>query len=191
MRLQRSIDCLFRTLPDGRRVFYPQVWHGPGVQLRDAAQEAALRRILGAGLRALLVLLLLGSGLWLAPGALPIPLPQRETKAAGLVILCLVILGYVALQWRRNQLIKDCPGVAQRLTRHDYETCLVGSLSVNSLKARIAIVLLIAATGLGLGLDAGLQGDVVTAIPPILLAAVLLLSLQRWLRLLRYKRGTA
>jgi|YelNatPaOPRAMG01_1025707.scaffolds.fasta_scaffold09672_5 hypothetical protein len=179
MRLQRSIDCLFRTPPNGRRVFYSQVWRGAGVQLRDAAQEAALRRMLGAGLRILLVLILLGYALWLAPGVLPISMAQRETKAAGLVILCLVILGYFALRWRRNQLIKDCPGVIERLTRRDYEVCLAGSLSLNGPKACIAIVLLIAAAGLGLGLDVGLQGDVVTAIPPMLLAAELLLSLQR------------
>lgn len=54
---------------------------------------------------------------------------------------------------------------------------------------RIAIVLLIAVTGLGL--EADLQGNVVTAILPMLLAAVLLLPLQRWPRLLRFKRHTA
>ena len=190
MLLQSSFECLFRTLPDGRRVFYPRMWRGPGVQLRDAPQEAALRRLLQTGFRVLLAPYLLGFVLFLAPGALHTPLPQHLAKAAGLAILSLVILGVVALQWRRDQLTKDCPGVAERLTQRDYETCLASRLSVTHLKLRIAVVLLIAATCLGLGLDFGLQGDLVTAIPLVLLAAVLPLLLQRWLRFLRYKRAT-
>lgn len=96
------------------------------VQLRDAAQEAELRRMLAAGLRALLVSMRLGYALWFAPDVQLVPIAQREIRAAGLMILCLIILGYSALRWRRNQLIRDRPGVVQRLTQLDHETCLAG-----------------------------------------------------------------
>ena len=188
MRLPSRFECWFRNLPDGRRVYYPRMWRGPGVQLRDAAQEAALRRMLQTSFRVLLPLDLLGFVLFLAPGALHTPLPQHLAKTAGLVILSLVILGVVALQWHRDRLVKDCPGIAERLTQRDFETCLAMRLSVGGLKLRVFVLVLLGGASLGLGLFYGLHADLLRAVPPVLFAAVLPLLLRRWLRFLKYKR---
>lgn len=186
--LPRSFECVFRTLPDGPRLFYPRMRRGPEVLLRDAAQETVLRRTLETGNGA--VLALLGFVLLLAQGASHSLLWQRLAQAAFLVTTLLGILGFVSLQWRKDQLLKGCPCIAERLTQRDYETCVASSLSVTHLKLRIAVVLLIAATCLVLGFDAGLHSDLSSTAPPVLFAAVLPFVLRSWLRFLKCKRTT-
>jgi len=190
MRMQIPFECQFRTLPDGRRVFYPHRWRGPGVQLRDPAQEAVLRRTLETGYRIALALMLLGYVLSMVAGALHTHLQQHGARTAGLVILGMVVLGVPALQWQMDRMLRDCPGVAERLTQRDYEICLASRLSLTLLKLNIAVWLLIAAACLALGLYVGLKGDLLGALPPVLFAAVIPLLLKRWQRLLSYKRTT-
>jgi hypothetical protein len=188
MRLPSRFECLFRSLPDGRRVYYSRAWRGPGVLLRDAAQEAELRRALRTGFRVLLPLMLLGLLLFLAPSAFHTPLLQRMGKAAALVLLTLVIIGVAVLEWRSDRLLKDCPGIAERLTQRDFETCLAMRLSVGGLKLRVFVLVLLGGASLGLGLFYGLHADLLRAVPPVLFAAVPPLLLRQWLRFLKYKR---
>ena len=154
MRLQSSFECLFHTLPDGRRVFYPRMWRGPGVQLRDPGQEAALRHELRANLWILRFLMLLIFLLILAPSALHsaplLHMAQPALTALGTLILgALIVFSVVVMQWRRDHLVKDCPGIAERLTQRDFETCLAMRLSVGGLKLRVFVLVLLGGASLG------------------------------------------
>lgn len=156
--------------------------------LRDTAQEAELRRALRTGFLVLLPLMLLGLLLFLAPSAFHAPLLQRMGKAAALVLLTLVIIGVAVLKWRSDRLLKDCPGIAERLTQSDFETCIAMRLSVGGLKLRVFVWVLLGGASLGLGFFYGLHADLLSAVPPVLFAAVLPLHLRQWLRFLKYKR---
>ncbi|MEW6559714.1 MAG: hypothetical protein AB1412_05890 [Pseudomonadota bacterium] len=195
MRPHVAVECLFRTSSDGRRVFYPRMWRGPGVQLRDAAQEAAVRRELWVGFNVMRVLMVLALALLMTPAAVYTPLPPSPLKASGLLIGSLVIFGVIALQWHIDHLLKDCPGITERLTQRDYETCLARHFSVTHLKLRIAGLLLLAAATLGLALfdvsTMHISQGLLTAIPLVLLAAASLLPLKRSARFLGYKRSSA
>ncbi len=184
MLLPSRFECLFRSLPDGRRVYYSRAWRGPGVLLHDAAQETELRRALRSGFR----VLLLGLLLFLVPSAFHTPLPQRVGKVFALVLLTLVIIGVAVLKWRSDRLLKDCPGIAERLTQSDFETCIAMRLSVGGLKLRVFVWMLLGGVSLGLGLFYGLQADLLRAVPLVLFAAVQPLFVRQWLRFLKYKR---
>lgn len=188
MLLPSRFECLFRSLPDGRRVYYSRAWRGPGVLLHDAAQETELRRALRSGFRVLLLLMLLGLLLFLVPSAFHTPLPQRVGKIFALVLLALAIIVWAVLEWRLDRLLKNCPGIAERMTQRDFETCLAVRLSVGGLKLRVFVWMLLGGASLGLGLFYGLQADLLRAVPLVLFAAVQPLFVRQWLRFLKYKR---
>ena len=131
MRLSNQHECRFRTLPNGLRAYYRNGWRGPGVLLRDAAQEAVLRRqlriidaldllakvLLPAWMLAWWILL----GTWWERAAL-----AALSLAVGLLLLVLVCIGR-----RISNLLKGCPGVADRL-KEDEETACRRAYATNS-----------------------------------------------------------
>ena len=189
MLLPSRYECWFRTSPDGRRVYYPRGWRGPGLLL-DTAQEAALRHELRAGLWLLRILGLLGLILILAPAAFHSALRHRIDQLSLLALAALMILVVLILQARRDGLLKDCPGVAERMTRGDLYACLAARLSPSGIRLRIAAFLLVGVTGLSLFLLHALRGERLKALPLFLLAAVAVLPLRHWLQIRACKRTT-
>ncbi len=185
---QLSIDCLFRTQADGRRVYYPQGWKGPGVAPNDAAQEAALRRLRGPGLRSAYLLAELGLALFIFHTVLGRHLSPAIGAKAGLVGLAMMVaalLAVLALKWWHDRLLQACPGIDQRLTRGDYQACLGARVSGSGLLRRIAAAMLLGLASLGLALHFVMRGDIVEAIPLALLAAALALPVRELLGIWR------
>lgn len=190
MRLPSRYECGFRTLAGGRRAYYGREWRGPGLLLRNAAQEAALRRELGVSLwlsRSLTLLLWIVLALSARHSA-----PLHDMARLGLPVLAVLgLLGALLLQWRTDHLLNDSPGVAERMTRGEQYACLAAHFSANGIKRRAMALLLIGAAAFGLGLYDGLRGNLIEALPLQLLAAVMLLPLRRLMQIWKHRSSVS
>lgn len=190
MRLPGRDECRFRTVADGRRAYYGRGWRGPGLLLRNAAQEAALRRELGVSLwifRSLTLLLWIVLALSARHSA-----PLHDMARFGLPVLgALALLSALISQWRTDHLLNDGPGVVERLTRGDHYACLAAHLSTHGIQRRAMALLLIGAAAVGLGPYDGLRGNLIDALPLLLSAAVMLLPLQRLLQVWKHRSGAS
>lgn len=139
MRLHSRFECLFRTLPDGQRVYYRQGVHGPGLMLQGTEQEASLWHLLSKLDSIDLLNLLLSVGALFSPWADSIPF---HLYLATFVVIAAAQIARLAFVNRRiSRLLKDCPRVAERLSEHELNGCRRARASSGEF-ARSAIPLL-------------------------------------------------